>query len=561
MPMLPRSLGAIAALAILLLPDRAISAPAVVVAWGPCPGSWVGSATGTLDGRLLCATMKAPLDHVAPDGREIDVGVVRIRAAVPTQREGALFFHMGGPGLHPGKLLRLIGEAWSRMSADRPNERDKRSLSERYDFVAVIPRGLVGSGALRCASDLPPAPAHAFLPTHPGDANWQLAVNGARATAEACHAPAQARYVNTEQHVHDMDMVRRALGDERLHFYGISYGGMVGAWYASIYPTHTGRLLLDSTMDIMHGYRAAGVLALKARQRVFNADVVAPLLRDPASYGLGQSRNAIATAIDSFPAPAREAWSKQLNSPERLAAALRLVEWLGSERPPSVEAMRRLVERTRFSSDHGLDRRIRREADFLAPSLYAVSATPATTELDAEGDFTRVATGCSDFEWPRSEAEIRESSRRYTALYFDFNGDETLEELTCSSWGGPSARRPSLAGLGQVEPFLLIQAEKDTSTPLAGASHVLDAFDNARMLLVRGSSVHGLFNFTTSSCIERTAARYLLTGTLPGLASRAFSCDDAFINPVNALPGGLPSPTVEPTPIDRPSVPAGHDEF
>jgi hypothetical protein len=146
-------------------------------------------------------------------------------------------------------------------------------------------------------------------------------------------------------------------------------------------------------------------------------------------------------------------------------------------------------------------------------------------------------------------------------LYFDFNGDETLEELTCSSWGGPSARRPSLAGLGQVEPFLLIQAEKDTSTPLAGASHILDAFDNARMLLVRDSSVHGLFNFTTSSCIERTAARYLLTGTLPGLASRAFSCDDAFINPVNALPGGLPSPTVEPTPIDRPSVPAGHDEF
>jgi pimeloyl-ACP methyl ester carboxylesterase len=449
-----------------------------------------------------------------------------------------------------------MGEGWSRMSLDDPDEGDKRRLADRYDLVAVIPRGLVGSGAYRCEGDQPLP--HAFLPTHPDDANWQLVVEEALATVNACTAPPQARYVNTEQHAHDMDMVRRALGDERLHFYGISYGGMVGAWYASIYPTHTGRLLLDSPMDFIHGYRSAALLALVARQRAFTENVVAPLLRDPARYGLGESADTVATAIDDLPARAREAWVRQLDSPARLAAALRVAGWLDSDNPPTLESMTRFIDRATFSSDQGLDRRLRLEAGQLARQLYAVSSADSPGE--PEGDFVRIAMGCNDVPWPRSEAEIRESSRRYAGRFFDFIGDETLEELTCSRWGGPTARQPDLTALGRASPFLLIQSEKDTSTPLTGASHVLDAFANARMLLVRGSSLHGVFNFTTSSCIERTAARYLLTGALPVTRSRAFACDEFFANPLDALPGSTP-PAVEPSPMDGPLAPVGHEEF
>lgn len=559
MPASLRPLLAIAAFAALPIPCGATSIRTPPVAWGTCPESWVGVPSGALGARLQCARMRAALDHVAPDGREIDVGVVRIRAARPAEREGAIFFNQGGPGMHPGKLLRRIGEAWTGMSASRANEREKRLLAERYDFVAVIPRGLVGSGSIRCASEPEPPPLHDFLPTHPDDANWRRVVDGARATAEACLAPAQARFVNTEQHVHDMDMVRRAIGDERLHFYGISYGGMVGAWYASMYPAHTGRLLLDSTMDIMHGYRAAALLAMKGQQRAFLDNVVAPVLRDPAAYGLRQNADTLATAIDDLPARAREAWTGKLGTPMRLAAALRLVEWLGSDNPPTVEAMARLVDRAQFSNDPGMDRRIRREAGWLARWLYTSNAP--LPEEDPESDFVRLAMGCNDVTWPRSESEIRESSRRYAGQYFNFSGDETLEELACSYWGGPSARRPDLTVLGQAAPFLLIQSEKDASTPMAGASHILDAFPNARMLLLRNADLHGAFNFTTSACVERTAARYLLTGALPALPSRAFACTDTFANPVDALPGGPPAVAVEPTSIEQPSGPTDHDEF
>lgn len=559
MLVIPRSIIAMVAFAGLPVVGNTTPVPTAAVTWQACPESWVGTPSGVLGTRLQCATMSAPYDHVASDGREMDVGVIRIRAAVPAQREGAIFFNLGGPGMHPGKLLRQIGEAWSGMNGNHPLETDKRRLSERYDFVAVIPRGLVGSGAFRCASEPAAPPMHAFLATHLDDANWRLAVDGARAAAQACSAPSYARFVNTEQHAHDMDMVRRALGDERLHFYGISYGGMVGAWYASMYPTHTGRLLLDSTMDLMHGYRAAALLTMKAQQQAFDENIVAPLLRNPATFGLGRSRDSVALAIDALPARAREAWAGQLHSPAQLAAALRLVEWLGTSNPLTIDAMKRLVDRARFSEDQALDLRIRREADLLARSLYA-GAQP-TAGPDPQGDFVRLAMGCNDVEWPRGEAEIRESMRRYAGRFFNFTGDETMEELSCSFWGGPSARRPDLTVLGRAAPFLLIQSEKDVSTPLVGASHILDAFANARMLLVRNSTMHGVFNFTTSACIERTAAHYLSTGELPVLSSRAFACLEPFTNPVDALPGSNPTPVEEPAPFEGPPVPADHDEF
>lgn len=560
----PWTFVTVAALASLPAFGFASSTPLPRISWGVCSESWVGEASGVLGARLQCGSMRVPLDHIVPDGREVDVGVVRIRAAAPGMREGSLFFNQGGPGTHPGRLLRSMGEVWSRIDANDPGDGDKRRLTERYDLVAVIPRGLVGSGGIRCET-MPPS-RRAFLPTHLDDANWQLLVSDAQAMVDACKAPAQARYVNTEQHAHDMDTLRRVLGDERLNFYGISYGGMVGAWYASMYPTHTGRLLLDSSMDIIHGYRAATRLLMAARDRAFHENVVEPLLRDPLSHGLGRSSDAVATAIDNFPARAREAWVGQLNSPARLAAALRVVGWIESDNHPTLSALIRLVNRERFSIDPTLDRRIRKEADGLARSLFTAASDDPLLHGQAESFFVRLAMACNDVPWPRGDDEIRESARRDAARYFNANGDETLEEVACSRWGGPSARRPDLAALGRAAPFLLIQSEKDTSTPLVGAQHILDAFPNARMLLVRRSDQHGVFNFTTSACIERTAAHYLLTGELPATPSRSFACGNTFDNPVDALPGS-PSPAADgPVAVDAPAVVAAspsvhHDEL
>lgn len=55
-------------------------------------------------------------------------------------------------------------------------------------------------------------------------------------------------YIGTTYLAFDLDRLREALGEEKLHIYGVSYGTWVGAVYASQYPERTGKVILDSNL-------------------------------------------------------------------------------------------------------------------------------------------------------------------------------------------------------------------------------------------------------------------------------------------------------------------------
>jgi pimeloyl-ACP methyl ester carboxylesterase len=535
----------------------AAAAPVPRIAWSTCPDAWVGQAAAALGERLQCGSLRVPYDHVAPDGRELDVGVVRVRAADPGRREGAIFFNQGGPGYHPGRWLASMAAAWSLEDATHPVHGQKRLLADRYDLVAVIPRGLVGSEPLRCLTGMPPR--YAYLPTHLDDANWGLVLEEARAVLAACTAPPHARFVNTEQHAHDMEQVRVALGDARIHFFGISYGALAGAWYGALYPGRLGRMLLDSSFDFTHDYRAAVRLSMNAEHQAFVEDIVTPLLSATPRYGLGSDTNAVRRAIDGLPPLLREVGTTWITSTARLAAALHVANWLRPGLPPTYNAMSRRIQHATLDVEPWMDRRIRWDAHVLAAKLYIAPRMEPFFSIGPEGDAVNLVMACNDWPWTRGDRAIRASARQDAARYTSYAGAETLEELICSRWGASRSRAPSLAPLETAPPFLLVQSEKDTSTPSGGAAHIVARFANAHMLLVRRSNQHGIFNFTMSACIEATAARYLLTGALP-TAARVVACDGTGGNPLDAIPGAPLPPASEPVAADPPA-PASHDEL
>ena len=45
------------------------------------------------------------------------------------------------------------------------------------------------------------------------------------------------------------DQLRAVLGDKKLNYLGYSYGTLLGATYADLYPKNTGRLVLDGAVD------------------------------------------------------------------------------------------------------------------------------------------------------------------------------------------------------------------------------------------------------------------------------------------------------------------------
>ena len=510
--------------------------PHIELDWSACPGTWVGPLTHAIASRAQCSTVTAPLDHAAPDGRTAQIGIIRIRAADMARRAGSIFFNSGGPGEHPGVPLVSMAQQWAGMPSTR-------ELGERYDLVAVIPRGLVGSEAVQCVTGMPRRVP--VLPWNDNPDDWQLIHDEAQSIVDACAAEEHARYINTEQHVHDMDLVRRALGDERLNFYGISYGGTAGAWYASIFPEHIDRMLLDSSIDFTRDFRTAARIAANARHRVFHDGVVEPLLDDPVRYGLGNDRDGLFKAIVNLPTQLRTA-RVPLESPQAFAAALHVADILRVDNPPTLRAMSSLLRRP-FVDDADLDNDMHMEARRVASKIYEAPLLPRFN-LGPDGDSVRLLVACNDSVWNRNDEAIYIEAREDALRYTSAAGDDILEELVCTRWGGPNARRPSLAHLQHTSPFLLIQSDKDTATPLTGAARIVDRFENARLLLVRDSRQHGVLNTGLSPCAEETAARYLLTGSLPVSDSRVLACA------VDRPPGALPEPVTEPLPseVDEP---------
>ena len=56
-------------------------------------------------------------------------------------------------------------------------------------------------------------------------------------------------YLTTANVARDLDLLRAAVGDAKLNYFGLSYGGLIGETYATLFPGRTGALVLDSPVD------------------------------------------------------------------------------------------------------------------------------------------------------------------------------------------------------------------------------------------------------------------------------------------------------------------------
>lgn len=222
--------------------------------WGACaPIHHASQAT-------QCATVMVPRDYARPDGPQISVTVSRIPARDQAHKRGVLFGNPGGPG----------GDGIGMFSRTVPPDR----VRNEWDLVAVQPRGLIDATPVRCDPITDPAQAS---PAELG-----------RVNRERCekNTPGYTRTITTETTARDIESVRRALGPAKISLYGISYGTLLMATYATLYPQHTDRLVLDSAVNpdwIWNDILAKQTAGYKAR---INA-MFAWIARHDNTYHLG----------------------------------------------------------------------------------------------------------------------------------------------------------------------------------------------------------------------------------------------------------------------------------
>ena len=214
----------------------AVEPPAVpVIAWGQCED------VDDIDGnpsRMQCATVAVPLDYDDPTGPTVDLDLLRIPASDPSRRIGSLFVNPGGPGGSSRWFAAYFGHLV-------PDE-----LSRRFDVIGVDPRGVGPSAPAVCRNPdrHPPYPRVAF-PTTPRQVRRQIAFD--RWERRACRDGAApiVDHMSTADTARDMDVLRQAVGDDQLTYYGVSYGAQLGATYAAMFPDHVRAMILDGVLD------------------------------------------------------------------------------------------------------------------------------------------------------------------------------------------------------------------------------------------------------------------------------------------------------------------------
>ena len=279
------------------------------IQWSACDPEFVAGEFPALGDRLQCGTMRAPLDHQRSDLGDLEVGLVRVRAEKPDERQGVLFFNPGGPGGSPAAVVPAFAELWGMASPDDPLNGTKKALIEQFDLVGVIPRGLPGGTQFQCRSREILRPYNDITDDR-SLANLRLMASAAAMQARACRQSPIFRFINTEQTAYDMELARRALGEATLNYYGLSYGTWLGAWYGAMFPEHVGRLFLDANVDWTDGFDAAFLARPPERQRHFEQFVTGAAAARPDIYGLGTDSSAIASRFAQLPPRLRSAARK-----------------------------------------------------------------------------------------------------------------------------------------------------------------------------------------------------------------------------------------------------------
>ncbi|MFD5744480.1 alpha/beta hydrolase [Streptomyces massasporeus] len=204
------------------------------LSWGRCKATADGPAPSS---EWQCATAKVPLDWSEPDGETIGLGLIRAKAR-GGDRLGSLLFNFGGPGASGVSMMPSYAPAVS-------------SLRERYDLVSWDPRGVGASEGVRCRADKEIQAAESVDVTPDTPAEEKTYLEDAADFGKGCRNDAGKlmAHVSTADSARDMDRIREALGDDRMNYFGISYGTELGGTYAHLFPKKVGRMTLDAVVD------------------------------------------------------------------------------------------------------------------------------------------------------------------------------------------------------------------------------------------------------------------------------------------------------------------------
>ncbi|VEG56362.1 alpha/beta hydrolase fold protein [Mycolicibacterium aurum] len=251
----------------------------VAAVWSSCSQFFSGDSPIPT---AQCGTVAVPVDYAKPEGAQAQLAVIKVPAS--GSKIGMLVVNPGGPGASAVDTVASMGAALA-----------DTDILRHFDLVGIDPRGVGHSTpSLRCRTDAE-FDAYRAEPMVDYSPAGVAHIEGVlRQFAQQCLDRMGAEFlagVGTATAARDMDVVRAALGEERINYLGFSYGTQLGAVYAARYPDRIRAMVLDGAVDPSLDPITESLNQMAGFQRAFDnyADSCAeqagcPLGADPARF-------------------------------------------------------------------------------------------------------------------------------------------------------------------------------------------------------------------------------------------------------------------------------------
>ncbi|HJT78654.1 MAG TPA: alpha/beta fold hydrolase, partial [Gemmataceae bacterium] len=452
--------------------------------YDPPPIPW-GACTSASLQRLnaQCGLLTVPLDYAHPRGTKIKIAVSRVNhTSSAANYQGVMLVNPGGPGVS-GLTLSVLGQFV-------PD-----GVGGDYDWIGFDPRG-VGSSvpSLACDPNYNTYDRPDYRPfTRAIERAWlakthRYAVDCARAGG------ALLNHVKTTDTVADMESIRKALGAQKINYYGFSYGTYLGQVYSTLHPNRVRRMVWDSNVDPRDVWYKANL----NQDVAFNTSVNVYfdwIARYDSVYHLGTSGKVV-----------RAKYYATLNKLARHPAdGIGPDEWNDVFEYPAYYVYGWADVAAAFAAyvNDGDIGPIKAMWDESYPS------GPGTDNSYA----MYLATQCSDVQWPTNWSKWeRDNWRTYAKAPF-LTWNNAWFNAPCIWWDAKPGHPVRVDG-SKAPPILLIDETLDPATPYESSLYIRRIYPRSVLVEGVGGTTHA-GSLSGVACTDDTIAAYLATGALP----------------------------------------------
>jgi pimeloyl-ACP methyl ester carboxylesterase len=432
-----------------------------------------------------CTTIKVPRDWAKPAGPTMDLALIRVRSNSQKDRIGSLVVNPGGPG-GSGVDLAVY------LTRGLPIE-----VLRRFDLIGFDPRGVGRSTPVKCISDADLDATFGADPDPQSQTEFDEMVAMTKRVDDICGDKYgdELRLFSTEQAARDIESIRTTVGDEKLTYLGYSYGTLLGAVYAQLFPTKIRAMVLDGAVDPTQTSAASGESQAKGFERAMD------------NFSTWCTSHRSACDLDDEPRAVigdllNKARVKPVKGPRGRTATPGWIFYA--------------VVSSLYTQDYWTD---------LADALSDLQGGDASgvfdladryAERDPSGHYTNLfdanaAVNCADDGKSPTVDQIRTAQTDWRAKYPLFGAPLAVGGLTCALWPGKRDPYPVGKAVG-APPIVVVGTKGDPATPYEQTATLAEMLGVGTVLTWEGE---GHTAYPETRCISNAVNGSLISLKVP----------------------------------------------